>query len=164
MLGIAIALLCLFLPSSSAATGATQTQIGARLFVGLSPVRGTIAGHSSPLPSEIGRCSNCHSPARPANPATTVTVGAVGAASAASEPDRDAAPTLSARTLQVAQSRRRGPPSTYDPRSFCRLLRTGVDPAHVVVDRAMPRYALDDAECSALWAYVSQREANDAPR
>ena len=54
--------------------------------------------------------------------------------------------------------RRNGPPSRFDEASFCRLLRTGVDPADIVVPRAMPRYAIDDTDCRALWAYLSRLE------
>jgi hypothetical protein len=50
--------------------------------------------------------------------------------------------------------RRGGPPSAFDRDTFCRLLRTGVDPAWVVVDVSMPRYALSDEQCHALWTHL----------
>jgi len=64
---------------------------------------------------------------------------------------------LSRHSLASLQPRRGGPPSRFDDSSLCRLLRTGVDPAHVVIQRSMPRYELSDADCRALWAHLSKR-------
>jgi hypothetical protein len=41
------------------------------------------------------------------------------------------------------------------------LLRTGVDPAYIVISRKMPRYVLDDEQCLDLWHYLL--EQSDAP-
>jgi hypothetical protein len=61
--------------------------------------------------------------------------------------------------LLQGAARRGGPPSRYGADSFCRLLRTGIDPAHVLIVRAMPRYEIDDAQCLAIWNYLMlQRE------
>jgi hypothetical protein len=35
------------------------------------------------------------------------------------------------------------------------LLRRGVDPAFVMISVEMPRYTIDDADCKALWRYVT---------
>ena len=59
-----------------------------------------------------------------------------------------------AEALLQALPRRGGPPSRYDPASFCQLLRTGIDPASVMVDKAMPRYTLTDQQCALLWKHV----------
>ena len=52
---------------------------------------------------------------------------------------------------------RGGPPSGYDRGTLCRLLREGIDPAHVMVTRTMPRFDLDDAACAALWTHLSNQ-------
>ncbi|MES1162053.1 MAG: hypothetical protein ABUL50_03210, partial [Rhizobacter sp.] len=64
-------------------------------------------------------------------------------------------PTLSSRFLLDARSRRGGPASRFDAASLCRLLRTGVDPASIIIARAMPLYELSDRDCAALWAFLS---------
>ena len=111
---------------------------GARLFDGTEPLAGTLSGHSASLPVETTRCTQCHT-GPGASPAA--------ASSSASPLDR---------RLREARPRRGGPPVAYEPASFCRSLRTGVDPAHIVLPRAMPRFDADDAQCAALWAYLTQ--------
>jgi hypothetical protein len=32
-----------------------------------------------------------------------------------------------------------------------------LDPAQVMIPQTMPRYAIDSADCAALWAYLSAR-------
>lgn len=107
---------------------------GAALFEGRTALTGRLLGHATALPSDAARCVNCHR--------------AGGAADAAF------APSLEGTTLTTLRARRGGPPSRYDADSFCRLLRTGVDPAWVQIPRDMPRYDLDDGDCHALWAHV----------
>ena len=99
---------------------------------------GRLAGHASDLPPQATRCVNCHAAGGAAAPATA----AFG-------------PSLGPATLTRAVSRRGGPPSRYDAASLCRLLRDGIDPAWVMVDAAMPRYAVSDAQCEALWARLA---------
>jgi hypothetical protein len=41
--------------------------------------------------------------------------------------------------------------------SFCKLLRTGVDPVSVLVAREMPIYDLDDAQCTSIWNYLTAK-------
>ena len=115
---------------------------GARLFDGTEPLTGTLSGHSASLPVETTRCTQCH-----AGP------GASPEAASAS------ASLLDRRQLREARPRRGGPPVAYDQASFCRTLRTGVDPAHIVLPRAMPRFDADDAQCAALWDYLTQGPA-----
>jgi hypothetical protein len=40
-------------------------------------------------------------------------------------------------------------------------LRTGVDPAYILITRRMPRYTIEDAQCIDLWQYLM--EQGDAP-
>ncbi|MDM0108044.1 hypothetical protein QTH97_24055 [Variovorax sp. J22R24] len=112
---------------------------GARLFDGTEPLAGTLSGHSAPLPAAATRCSQCH--AGPGAP------GATGSSFA---------PLLDRHLLLDARPRRGGPPVAYEAVTFCRTLRTGVDPAHVVLPRAMPRFDVDDGQCAALWEYLTQ--------
>jgi hypothetical protein len=37
------------------------------------------------------------------------------------------------------------------------LLRTGIDPAQVMIAQAAPRYEIDGAGCDALWRYLGTR-------
>jgi hypothetical protein len=115
---------------------------GARLFDGTEPLAGTLAGHSAPLPAVATRCSQCHAgPGGPGGPAATGSLFA---------------PALDRGALREARPRRGGPPVAYEAATFCRTLRTGIDPAHVVLPRAMPRFELDDVQCAALWDYLTQ--------
>ena len=106
---------------------------GAALYEGRQPLVAHVSGHEQPLPALAARCANCH------------------------EGAQAIAPALNERTLAQALPRRGGPPSRYDARVLCRLLRDGLDPALVLVPRAMPRYAIDEPACAALWAYLSSR-------
>lgn len=116
-------------PKISAWRAATD---GAALYEGRKPLAARIAGHEEQLPSVATRCSNCHE-----GPQTVA--------------------TLNASTLAVKLPRRGGPPSRYDAATLCRVLREGIDPAYVMLPRAMPRYDIDDAGCAAMWAHLSRR-------
>lgn len=129
------ALLC------AAAAAAAGNERGHALFTGAAALQGSIVGHTSALPPAAARCINCHAE------------GSAVAGSAASA--TSFGPLLTRRHLTDALARRGGPPSRYDPAAFCRLLRQGVDPAYVMIKRAMPRYELSDADCQALWALLS---------
>ncbi len=59
-----------------------------------------------------------------------------------------------------ANNRRHGP---YDARSFRRAMRDGLDPAGNVLEPAMPRYDLDDADLDALIAYLKRLDAQRDP-
>jgi cytochrome c553 len=138
-----VALLCLGVSSSAAAEDAAR---GRQLFAGEAPLAARIVGQDFTLPTQATRCVNCHG-ATAASPASS---------GAAAQP---AAPKLSASTLAEAVRRRGGPPSRYDAAALCVLLRSGVDPAHVMIQRTMPRYELSDADCRALWAHLTAQGA-----
>ncbi|WPB55469.1 hypothetical protein [Xylophilus sp. GOD-11R] len=99
------------------------------------PVAGRLAGHPTSLPVAATRCVNCH--------AATAAANAVGT-------------PVQGGALQRLTPRRGGPPSAYDAASLCRLLRDGIDPADVLIDQTMPRYQVDDAQCAALWAWLTR--------
>jgi hypothetical protein len=128
-------------------------QRGHDLFTGAAPLVGKIVGHARALPPQSVRCINCHAPGSAA-PAS-VSASASASASAATN---SFGPLLTRSHLTTAIERRGGPPSRYDAAAFCRLLRDGVDPAYVMIQRAMPRYTLTDADCRALWALLSSPE------
>ena len=116
---------------------------GRKLFSGEAPIVARVNGHEAALPSTASRCSNCHSAAPVPRPNQDTR-----------EPTRFA-PALTRDHLVNARSRRGGPASVYDEAAMCRLLRSGVDPAHVVIAIAMPRYELAAADCRALWVFLS---------
>jgi len=117
---------------------------GCRMFFGETPLQGAIVEHDRPLPPEVVVCANCH-------------LGDTRSISGGS-----GAPLLSRSMLTEPLRRRGGPPSQFSAASFCRLLRTGVDPAYIVISRKMPRYVLDNEQCLDLWQYLL--EQTDAPR
>lgn len=106
---------------------------GQALFDGRRPLQAHLYGDADPLPTLASACANCHRDGQ-----------ALGTA-------------LRADTLATAQPRRGGPPSRYDEAAFCATLRSGVDPAGVMLPKAMPRYALADDDCQALWRLVASR-------
>jgi len=114
---------------------------GRELFHGELPLTARMVGHTDALPQEAVRCRNCHSHSKPP---------ALGGDAA-----QDFAPLLNARTLRSPSARRGGPPSTYEREALCRVLREGIDPAHVMIQQAMPRYSVSDADCEALWTYLT---------
>lgn len=128
-----------------AACGVSEAERGRRLFVGELPLRASIVGHDFVLPSEASRCTNCHT-----------VLGATAAATPAASSNQTLGGALSAVALLEPTRRRGGPPSKFDEKSLCRLLRTGVDPALVIVSKAMPRFELTDTDCHDLWAYLSK--------
>lgn len=109
---------------------------GADLFEGRSALQARLNGHAVDLPVSATRCANCH--------ATDGAQAAIAFGGA-----------LDAASLTAPRSRRHGPPSRFDAVSLCRLLRTGVDPAEVMVSPTMPRYDLSDQECLQLWKHLS---------
>lgn len=128
---------------------AQALELGAALFTGQRDLHGTIFGHDVALPAEASRCANCHeiAPRRAPVPDAGASVEIV-------------APALGRGALLGTHRRRNGPPSSFTRDGFCRLLRTGIDPADVLVSRTMPRYPLSDLECDALWRYLTSRSSN----
>jgi len=133
------------------AAGATMaTQAAARrghaLFTGgvapgrraATPLKARLRGHPSALPPEVVVCANCHD-------------GASRGAAAAK-----AAPQLDRAFLLEPRVRRNGPASSYDQATFCRMLRTGVDPVYILGAREMPVYEIDDGSCADLWAFLTE--------
>ena len=125
---------------------------GAALFHDGAGLSGRVTGHTLLLPANAARCANCHQTGTPAGSA---------AASAAGNPPPAAealpgrlGPVLGRETLEQARPRRGGPASRYDGATFCALLRTGIDPAQVMIPQAMPRYDIANADCEALWRYL----------
>lgn len=121
---------------------------GEALFRGEAGLTGSLAGQSQALPSLATRCSNCHETHQP--------VPLVDQASSPVSARTYASP-LSAMWLEQARLRHGGPQTRYDARSLCQLLRTGVDPAMIMVSTVMPRYQATDAQCAALWTYLTSR-------
>jgi hypothetical protein len=110
---------------------------GRALFSGGLDLPGRLYTHRVELPPAVVRCANCHAVAGgPAVP-------------------RSLAPRLTRELLLRPQPRRGGPASVYDNDRLCTLLRKGVDPAFVLISVEMPRYAIDDAGCRALWRYLT---------
>jgi hypothetical protein len=120
----------------------SSVSAGRSMFLGESPLQGAIASHAELLPARTISCANCH-------------LGA-GLASAASF-----APALNRSGMTQLSGRRGGPPSEFALASFCRMLRTGVDPASILITRRMPRYTLSDDQCLDLWRYIM--EGGDEP-
>lgn len=109
---------------------------GRRMFFGDASLQGAIVGHPEALPPRLAVCANCHGGAGP----TAASFG----------------PRLDGTRLTEMRGRRGGPPSAFSPASFCRMLRTGVDPASILITRQMPRYTLHDNQCLGLWHYLTE--------
>ena len=126
-------------PTPSDPALAASVARGARLFAGTEALPATLSGHGAALPVAATRCIHCH--ARPGE--------SLGTSS-------ELRPPLDGRRLREIRPRRGGPAFSYDKASFCRTLRSGIDPVHVVLPRSMPHYEADDAQCGALWDYLTQ--------
>ena len=111
---IGLAALWLSVAAAAQSPAESSARRGERLFVGQEPLKGAIVGHDDALPAFASKCVNCHDPA-------------------ASEKASYGSKLTPAALLEAA-ARRGGPPSRYEARSFCRLLRTGIDPAHDGID------------------------------
>ena len=132
------------------AASTAAVSLGRQIYRGEVALPGTIQGHAQPLPPLAARCTNCHSRESVARVAALSASGLAPGPAAVSF-----APLLTRDRLLTPMARRGGPPSRYDTASFCRLLRTGIDPAYVLIPRQMPRYELSDAQCAALFGYLS---------
>jgi hypothetical protein len=110
--------------------------LGCAIFNGQHPMSAHLRDDDRSLPAWTTRCVNCH----------------VGASTAAAF-----APPLTRDYLLAATHRRGGPISHYDAAAFCRAVKDGVDPAGVVLRKSMPRYRMTDAECTALWRFVTSQ-------
>lgn len=133
----------------SSLAAADPGERGRGLFDGGTPLAAQIVGQGLALPVQASRCINCHSAGPAADDARGQAASGAGRRLAAK-----IGPALDRESLQRDRPRRGGPPSHYDAASMCRLLRTGIDPVSVIVDRNMPRYEIGTADCDALWAYL----------
>lgn len=129
-----------FILSALACQTRRSINTGRQMFEGERPVQGMLSDDDAVLPATASRCANCHqwSEASPPDGGTQ----AIG-------------PALTKEWLLALRRRRGGPASRYDLTSFCTLLRTGVDPAHVLIQRTMPRYQVDETGCRALWDFLT---------
>jgi hypothetical protein len=136
----AVALAAVFCSGTAAARPPiTAAARGRALFTGQEPLAGRVRDHRSDLPPAVVVCRGCHG-------------GRVVVPPGAPSPP---APPIDRALLLEARSRRGGPPSAYDSAAFCKLLRTGVDPAYVLVAREMPVFDVDDAQCESLWRFLT---------
>lgn len=134
----AVALAAIVCSGTAAARAPATARRGRALFSGQEPLAGRVRDHRSDLPPAVVVCRGCH--------------GARVVAPGAAAPP---APTIDRALLLEARVRRGGPPSAYDLPAFCKVLRTGVDPAYVLVAREMPVFAVDDAQCGSLWRFLT---------
>ena len=126
---------------------------GGALFHGQLPLAARLQGHAQALPPTAVRCSNCHE-AVDRTPAGSAAPSAETSASGIASAPRPYAGVIQGEALTMMRARRGGPPSTYDNTRFCELLRTGIDPAQIVISSTMPRYTAAPSDCADLWAYL----------
>ncbi len=129
--------------SPASSITATESSTGRTLFEGKQAIAARMPGHQQVLPPSAARCINCHRDA----PDSRSIRGTPALA-----------PRITASLLTSSISRRRGPESKYEIDSFCELVRTGVDPAGVMIEQTMPRYEISNLQCSALWRYLSAKQ------
>jgi hypothetical protein len=127
---------------------AGQLERGRQLFSGELELAARLLGHDIDLPTLASRCINCHE----ARDKALTADGRQG-----DVPPETYAVALSGQGLTTPRSRRGGPPSAFDVASLCTMLRTGVDPASIIVSTTMPRYEISDVQCEDLWVYLQSR-------
>lgn len=124
-------------------------QQGEAMFQGKVLLPANLAGQEMILPVQASRCINCHGTVQK-NPWIDPSVSQPPAEQTFASP-------INGAWLKQARMRHGGPESKYDQPALCKLLREGVDPGHVMISTTMPRYNLTDAQCAALWAYLSTK-------
>lgn len=140
--------------SGQAWHGQQQRERGRAAFREGTDLQGRLAGHAVPLPILASRCINCHEALNSAPSGSSAGRSASEARRAIAKPF--AAP-LDRQWLTLPRSRHGGPPTAYNATALCELLRRGVDPGHVMISTAMPRYAVSDARCADLYVYLKSR-------
>ena len=120
--------------SGRAAQPCEPADLGCLIFNGQYAIPARLRDDDRLLPGSTTRCINCHT--------RTDSAGTF-------------APPLTPGYLFAATRRRGGPSSSYDPAAFCRALKDGIDPAEIVLRKAMPRYQISDTECAAIWHFVT---------
>ncbi len=128
------------------AAGVVSVQRGESLYHGGEALSGRIRGHDDILPPQTVVCAHCHDAVGPSRPAA------------------NPAPRIEPALLLGTRERRHGPPSRYDEPAFCRLLRTGSDPAFVLISRTMPAYDVTDDQCASLWAFLTTQDGTHDDR
>jgi len=128
------------------AAGVVSVQRGEALYHGGESLSGRIRGHDDILPPQTVVCAHCHDAGGQAR---------LGA---------NTAPRIEPALLLGTRERRHGPPSRYDEPAFCRLLRTGSDPAFVLISRTMPAYDVTDDQCASLWAFLTTQDGTHDDR
>jgi hypothetical protein len=126
---------------------AGRLELGRALFAGDRSLSARMVGHAFDLPPAAVVCANCH------RRWVCPVVGADGDAGDGAGAQGFGSP-LTPERLTRAMRRRGGPSSFYDRARFCRVLREGIDPAFVMIAQTMPRYAMSDPECEAMWAFL----------
>lgn len=116
---------------------------GERLFHGVDRVALAPGNLASALPPQFSACSACHSALPPAQGALARNL------------ETKQAPPLNRSSLLHSRARRGGPPFAFDRTTFCATVQSGVDPQAIIMRKTMPRFVLSDAQCSALWAYLT---------
>ena len=133
---------CCLCIGSAAKSELSELDRGKQIYLGGETVIGKIDGHISSLPPSLVKCVSCHTFARQ------------------SKLEVESAPPLNRSSLLDPHARRGGPGFSYDKTNFCKTVRTGIDPQYVVLSRTMPRFEISEAQCSALWTYLTdQRNA-----
>lgn len=123
--------------SASAFANDSLLKRGAQLYRGQPPLQARMAASEDDLAPAAARCVNCHGA-----DARGITEGGI------------AGSDIRGAILSRRVARRGGPPVAYTRQSFRTALRSGHDPASVVLSRAMPRYTLSDRDADALWAFL----------
>jgi len=141
-----VLVLCAATAAQSAEPGSAER--GRQLYRGESALVARIAGQDFALPADASRCANCHTPS-----------ASSAASSAALADTQRIGPALTPDLLVQPLRRRGGPASRYDSVALCKLLRSGIDPAHVMILRTMPRYDISDADCASLWLHLTASKA-----
>jgi hypothetical protein len=112
---------------------------GNDFFYGHKPLTARLHGETETLAPSATVCANCHIPSE--SPIADLSGQAIGG-------------DIRNKALLKRRSRRGGPEASYDANSFCRALRTGIDPVMISLPQKMPRYAVDDETCLAIWKYI----------
>lgn len=141
--------------SQMARANDTAKDAGAALYSGTVPLKAHLTGDPDDLPAVASRCINCH--VRPAKSSERAGVS-LASAQPSAQIGRPYAASLNREWLVTARQRHGGPASQYDAASFCTLIRTGEDPAHVLIPPVMPRYDATDEQCNSLWTYLRSLE------
>ena len=112
---------------------------GKALFHGEIELDAKLAYTQMPLATPASRCVNCH----------TVGCGTTQA-------ELGSPPELGSARLLQKMVRITGPAVDYDLPSFCKVLREGLNPAYVSLAANMPIFDVGDADCQALWRYLTE--------